>query len=168
MRFRLDGQEVSKPRLYDVCGLPNVYLLNGYNVIDRDGEEYVSIKDVSGLHRAISKHIVLTHKALTPEEAKFIRKTLDLTQSEISRKLGVNVQSVARWEKGQCEMPGTADKLLRAVFLAENISDENDRRTLQNLLTTCLDDLDAMDQDVPPQASFKLVDTWTEVHLKAA
>lgn len=80
IHFRLNGQKLSKPRLYDVCGVPNVYLLNGYNVIDRNGEEYVSIKDVSGLHRAISKHIVLTHKALTPEKAKFIRKTLDLTQ----------------------------------------------------------------------------------------
>jgi len=72
MHFRLDGEDLGEPRLYDVSGLPNVFLLNGYDVIHRDGEEYVAVTDVAGLHRAISKHMVLTHKVLSPAEFRFI------------------------------------------------------------------------------------------------
>ena len=163
IHLRLDGQDLDKPRLYDVCGLPNVYLLNGYAVIQRDGDEFVAVKDVEGLHRAISKHIVLTHKVLAPSEARFIRKTLILTQSEMAAKLGVNVQSIARWEKGQSEMPGTADKLLRAVFMAKNLSGDEDLHILRKLLTTVMDDLDEMDETVPSRASFRFEQNWTEV-----
>jgi putative zinc finger/helix-turn-helix YgiT family protein len=168
LEFRLDGHGLTKPRLYDVCGLPGVYLLNGYEVIRRGGEEYVAVTDVSGLHRAISKHVVLTHKVLTPKEVRFIRKTLDFTQSEMAAKLGVTVQSVARWEKGQCEMPGAADKLLRAVYLAQHLSEDEDLKTLQRLLTTVLDDLDKIDEGASAQASFRLEETWTEVRVRKA
>jgi len=93
---------------------------------------------------------------------------MDLTQAELGAKLGVNVQSVARWEKGLCEMPGTAEKLLRAVFLADNLSEKDDINTLKRLLTTVLDELDLLDEPPPAQANFKLEDTWTEVRPKQA
>jgi DNA-binding transcriptional regulator YiaG len=166
MRFRLDGEKPKKPRIYEVCGLPGVHLLNGYNVIRHEGEEHVSVTDVDGLHRAIARHIAFTRKVLTPAEVRFIRKTLDLTQSGLAAKLGVNVQSVARWEKGQCEMPGTADKLLRVVFLAQNMR-EDDMHAMLGLIKA-LDELDQLDEARPAQGTFKLEDTWTEASLVEA
>jgi DNA-binding transcriptional regulator YiaG len=161
--FCLAGEKIDgKPFAYTACGLDNIFLLNGFRTIYRDGEEYASVTDVEGLHRAIGRHLVLHRKALAPKEIRFLRKTMDLTQSEMAAKLGNDTQSVARWEKGAFGMPGTADKLLRATFLAENVTEPNDLEVLKNLLVSVMDELDMIDELEPAQASFKLDDRWSE------
>jgi len=151
-----------EPYAYTVCGLDSIFLLNGYHVSYHDGEEYVSVTDVDGLHRAIGRHLVLHRKGLSPKEVRFLRKTMDLTQAQLAAKLGNDPQSVARWEKGACDMPGTAEKLLRATFLAENIADDGDLAILQKLLVSVMDELDLVDEVEPPQAKFKLKERWDE------
>ena len=109
-----EGRSVA-PFHYTRCGLPNVYLLNGF---DRDeDEDFVSVRDVAGLHHAVGLHLVFNRKALSPAEIRFLRRTMDLTQSELGRKIGQSDQAIARWEKGRTEMPGPADRLLRVMFL---------------------------------------------------
>jgi len=78
-------------------------LLNGFTLEEIDGEEYLTIKDVDGLHVAIGRHIVSERKVLTPEEIRFLRKTMDVTQSGLAKILGKDSQAVARWEKGIIE-----------------------------------------------------------------
>jgi DNA-binding transcriptional regulator YiaG len=157
------GEEVRRePYAYTVCGLDSIFLLNGYQVSYHDGEEFVSVIDVEGLHRAIGRHLVLHRKGLSPKEVRFLRKTMDLTQAELAAKLGNDAQSVARWEKGTCEMPGTAEKLLRATFLAENMADDGDLALLRKLLVSVMDELDSVDEIKPPQAQFKLGERWNE------
>ncbi len=161
--FCWSGEEVQRePYAYTVCGLDNIFLLNGYQVSHHDGEESVSVIDVDGLHRAIGRHLVLHRKGLSPKEVRFLRKTMDLTQAELAAKLGNDAQSVARWEKGTCEMPGTAEKLLRATFLAENIVDDSDLAILRRLLVSVMDELDSVDEIKPPQAQFRLDERWAE------
>jgi DNA-binding transcriptional regulator YiaG len=161
--FQWSGEKRKrKPYAYTVCGLDNIYLLNGYNIIHHAGEECVSVIDVEGLHRAIGRHLVLHRKGLAPKEIRFLRKTMELTQAELAAKLGNDAQSVARWEKGICEMPGTAEKLLRATFLAENILDDNDLVTLKQLLVSVMDELDSVDEINPRQVQFVLDDRWNE------
>jgi DNA-binding transcriptional regulator YiaG len=166
--FRRMGEKVRrKPYAYTVCGLDNIYLLNGYKVSIHGGEEFVSVTDVEGLHQAIGRHLVLQRKGLSPKEIRFLRKTMDLTQAELAAKLGNDSQSVARWEKGICEMPGTAEKLLRATFLAENIidaeniMDDKDLVTLRRLLVSVMDELDMLD-DKPHPAQFELNGRWDQ------
>lgn len=65
-------------------------------------------------------------------------------------------------EKGTCEMPGTAEKLLRAIFLAENIVDDSDLVLLRRLLVSAMDQLDIVDEIKPLQAQFRLGDRWDE------
>ncbi len=161
--FCWSGEEVQRePYPYTVCGLDNIFLLNGYQVGYHDGEESVSVIDVDGLHRAIGRHLVLHRKGLSPKEVRFLRKTMDLTQAELAAKLGNDAQSVARWEKGICEMPGTAEKLLRATFLAENIVDDSDLAILRKLLVSVMDELDSVDEIKPAQAQFRLNDRWDQ------
>lgn len=167
--FCWSGEEIEpKTYAYTICGLDNIYLLNGYRISRHEGEEFVSVVDVDGLHRAIGRHLVMHRKGLNPKEVRFLRKAMDLTQAELAAKLGNDAQSVARWEKGTCEMPGTAEKLLRATFLAENIADESDLRVLRNLLVSVMDELDLIDEVESPQAQFKLEERWSEVDRKAA
>lgn len=107
-----------EPYRYTLCGLPNVFLLNGFDAeFDECGDRFVAVKDVAGLHHAIALHLASNRKALSPQEVKFLRRTMDLTQSELARKLGQSDQSVARWEKGKTEIPGPADRLLRLMLL---------------------------------------------------
>jgi DNA-binding transcriptional regulator YiaG len=161
-----DGQR--KPYAYTVCGLDNIFLLNGYKISIHDGEESVSVVDVDGLHRAIGRHLVMHRKGLSPKEVRFLRKTMDLTQAELAAKLGNDAQSVARWEKGTCEMPGTAEKLLRVTFFAENISNDGDLETLRKLVVSVMDELDLIDEVKPAQAQFRLGERWDEASLLAA
>jgi len=163
MKFVLSGEEIkNEPYAYTVCGLDNIFLLNGYLVKWHDGEEHISVKDVDGLHLAIGRYLVMHRKGLSPKEIRFLRKTMELTQAELAGKLGNDAQSVARWEKGICEIPGTSEKLLRATFLAENVRDEADLHVLQELLVSAMNELDALDEVRPAQAQFELEAHWAE------
>jgi len=160
-RFCLNGQEVLEPMLYRGCGLDGIYLLNGYSIEEHDGEEHVSISDVDGLHQAIGRHLIVHRKGLSPKEIKFLRNTMGITQAEMAARLGNNSQSVARWEKGECEIPGTSEKLLRAVFLASLLRQE-DLVALRELLQSKLGALDYRDQTHAPPAQFEFFDKWEE------
>lgn len=121
--FRLGEEVSSEPYAYRAAGLDGIYLANGYTVEEHDGEKHVRIYDMEGLHQAIGRHLVLHRKALAPKEVKFLRNTLNLTQTELASHLGNNSQSVARWEKGECEIPGASEKLLRLVYLLMTMTD---------------------------------------------
>jgi DNA-binding transcriptional regulator YiaG len=133
------------PYEYKECGLAGIYLHSGYETAEHAGEKFVSVIDTAGLHRCIGHHIIYTRKELSPEEIKFLRKTLDLTQSELGQWMGQSSQQVARWEKGQSAIPGPADRLLRAIFL-EEIQGPDERWDFVDLLRT-LEELD----DAPPR-----------------
>jgi len=107
------------PYEYRECGLAGIYLHNGYEAVVHEGETYVSVIDTLGLHRCIGEHVVYVRKELLPEEIRFLRKTMDLTQSHLGHLMGQSSQQIARWEKGQSAIPGPADRLLRGIFLAK-------------------------------------------------
>ena len=101
---------------YRECGLDNVYLVNGFTVDEEDGEEYVSIDDIHGLHRLIAKQIVDKTTAMTGAEYRFLRIEMNLSQKTIGELFGVDAQTVARWEKGKNEQPKMVDVLIRDVY----------------------------------------------------
>lgn len=162
--FCLSGENVSGERYrYGACGLDGIYLVNGYTKEVHDGEEHVTIADVDGLHKAIGRHLVVHRKALAPKEVRFLRNTLGLTQAELADRLGNTSQSVARWEKGECEVPGASEKLLRALFLIAVMTDE-EFAMLRQFFDSRLGELDKLDQLSAPAAQFELFGSWTERH----
>jgi DNA-binding transcriptional regulator YiaG len=106
-----------KPYHYRESGLDDVYLENGFKIEEVDGEEYVTIENMDGLHLAIGLYLATEPKALGPRHIRFLRGAMDLTQAALARKLGVDSQSIARWEKGQTSVPGPAELLIRMLFL---------------------------------------------------
>jgi DNA-binding transcriptional regulator YiaG len=160
--FFLSGEEMpGEPYRYRACGLDGIFLLNGFSIEQHDGDEHVAISDVDGLHKAIGRHLVVHRKALSPKEVRFIRNTLGLTQAELAERLGNTSQSVARWEKGECEMPGASEKLLRAIFLISVMSDEEFAK-LREFFESRLGELDELDEISSPPAQFELFGTWAE------
>ncbi|MES3008983.1 MAG: helix-turn-helix domain-containing protein [Pseudomonadota bacterium] len=103
---------------YAECGLSHVYLLNGYHEEESDYGLVTSISNITGLHDAIGKNIVSEKSAaLSGEEIRFLRKELDLSQKNLGLLLGVEDQTVARWEKGAVVIPRSADILLRGLYM---------------------------------------------------
>lgn len=100
---------------YQESGLPNVYLVNGYRDVETPHGRGIAIEDVHGLHGAIARELVYTKPALSGAEVRFIRKFLDLTQVRLADLLGVEEQSIRRWE-GLDELPRQADRSARLVF----------------------------------------------------
>jgi putative transcriptional regulator len=101
---------------YLESGLRNVYLTNGYREVDTPYGRGVSIHDVEALHMAIARALVETKPPfLTGPEVRFIRKFLELTQTQFAALLGVEDQSLRRWEN-PVRVPKQADHGIRLVF----------------------------------------------------
>ena len=104
---------------YTECGLENVYLINGVEITKtKDGSEEIFIHDIHGLHKAIGKTLVFKRGLLAGNEIKFIRTTLDLSQTNLGRLLGLDYQSILGWEKNKTPISKTADHFLRIIFFS--------------------------------------------------
>lgn len=116
--YKRDAAPCAEPILYKGAGIDGIYVCNGYDVEEVDGERFIWFDDVEGLHQAIALHLVHYRKALRPNEFRFIRNVMDKTQAEVAAMMRVDDQTVARWEKGKTGIPGSADTVLRSKFLA--------------------------------------------------
>ena len=122
-----------EPHHYRACGLPNVFLLNGFTVKETREGRAVSIADIDGLHRAIGTHLTKEKRALTGAQLRFLRLELGVSQKLLGMLLGKSGQTVARWEKGQSRIDGTADRIVRVLYAEQIGEDEKIRTMLQEL-----------------------------------
>lgn len=102
---------------YTECGLDSVHLKNGYRIEDGAHGKGVSIHDIDGLHETIARGIIAKESHLTPKEFRFLRHELDLSQSSLGRIMEKTDQTVAKWEKGEVNIPVLADKAIRDLYL---------------------------------------------------
>jgi DNA-binding transcriptional regulator YiaG len=102
---------------YTGCGLPGVWLRNGFTVKETAYGPAVAIGDVEGLHRAIGLYLTRDRPRLTSAEARFLRKELDLPQAQLASILGVGETTVRGWESGRARVPAPAERLLRVLYL---------------------------------------------------
>ena len=160
--YRIPGKETEQePLHYPYCGL-DIYLLNGFSRRVVDGEESVMIEDMDGLWKAIAIHLVAKKKMLTPAELKFLRQQLDMTQKELGQYLRVTDQTVARWEKGETELPGPADVAIRTAGLASPAA-QPEGRELSDHLLEIMNSLTEMDDTADDKLTFrKRKDVWTD------
>lgn len=118
--WHLKGEVLKQPLPYPDCGLDDVYLLNGYEIVETTHGKGLTVKDTDGLRAAIARSLATRKKVLSGKEVRFLRKEMDLTQSELGRLVGLDAQSVARWEKEQvCAKKRPAELLLRVIYLAK-------------------------------------------------
>lgn len=120
---------------YTDGGLKNVWLENGYTVKRTPYGEGLVIHDVDGLTRAIC--LALTEKAgvLTGTEFRYVRVGgMLLSQPALGKVMGIDGQSVARWEKTG-RVPKWADKLLRLLYVAHAAGNEPICRAVERIRT---------------------------------
>lgn len=102
---------------YTECGLPSVYLRNGFDRFDTGPNERVAINDQKGLHRTIGLHITTRKPNVTGAEVRFLRKEMDMSQKHLGRILGVGENSIRGWENHRTKISGPAERLLRILYI---------------------------------------------------
>src|SRR5574343_1814532 len=109
-----------KPELYHytLCGLDNVWLENGYEILETPYGEAVQVHDTEGLDRAIALSLIDCPSRLSGKEIRFLRQMMGMSQRDFAALIGTTDQTLARWEKEQHETPETADKLIRVDYRA--------------------------------------------------
>jgi putative transcriptional regulator len=139
---------MSRKRLhYTMCGLDNVFLVNGFKLRSSPYGAGFSVENIDGLHAAIGKRLIQERKTLSGKEVRFLRHEMDLSQNRLATLLGVDEQTVARWEKGQVNISGPADKMIRLLY-SEFVGDKAD-------VSRLLDHLAELDETETRKALFK-------------
>lgn len=164
---RSDEALCEKPLHYTDCGLDNIYLRNGFSFEEEDGDRYLTITDIDGLHRAIGMHIVLARKAPSGKELKYLRHELSMSQSDLARVLSVSDQSVARWEKGQCEANGAAVFAIRMIYLL-SLMDPTERDAMMASILERLEKLSESDETTDEIVFSYDSRKWHDPSLRAA
>lgn len=112
---------MNEPYRYDECGLDNVYLANGFELVETPRGKELRIHDVDGLHQAIGNWLVTEKKNLSGKEIRFLRHELLMSQRALASLLGVDEQTVARWEKsgatGKNKPNASAERTIRLLYL---------------------------------------------------
>ncbi len=72
---------------------------------------------INDVERVLALAITQNPFLVSPQEAKFLRKHLGLTQDKLAERLGVVRETVARWETGEAISPPN-DFILRTVVIA--------------------------------------------------
>ncbi|MDH5731055.1 MAG: transcriptional regulator [Gammaproteobacteria bacterium] len=115
---------------YTECGLINIYLKNGVEIIETPYGSASHIENIEELHKVIGADIVCNKPTLNPSEFRFLRKELNMTQKTIGDIVGKEAQTVAKWEKGDVPVPKSVCVIIRKLYL-EYIGDN---KPLQELV----------------------------------
>ena len=84
---------------YDMSGLDNVWLVNGFTTQETPYGNTVHIDDLRGLDLAIAKELIFKTPNLSGKAVRFLRQLSGLSQPDLANMLGKDPQTVARWEK---------------------------------------------------------------------
>ncbi len=100
---------------YTECGLDNVVIVGANFLTADDGEEVIVIPAAGKLHKAIAEGILKRDSAMSGKELRFLRTEMGMTQAQLAQYLHRDVQTVARWEKGEVSLDGNAETLVRLL-----------------------------------------------------
>jgi DNA-binding transcriptional regulator YiaG len=137
--FKIQGvPESREPHHYKACGLDDVYLYNGFTVEETDYGRGVTVHNSEALHRAIATYLISDHKPLSAREFRFLRKQMEFTQEQVARRLQVDVQTIARYEKDRAAIPGAVDAVMRILYAVHLVPE--DKRL--DVMTDVMNDLE--------------------------
>jgi putative zinc finger/helix-turn-helix YgiT family protein len=87
------------------------------------GKEEIAVPRIGQLHRVLADLFVTQSRMLAPVEIRFLRKHVGLSTAVFADMMGVTRETVSRWETGATTMGATADRLLRAIVLTQEPSE---------------------------------------------
>lgn len=115
---------------YTECGLNNVYLHGGFETIETEFGPATSVLDTDELHEMIGMHLVNHVEALSPDEVRFLRKEMLLSQEALADYIGVGESSVRNWESNRQAITKPATRVLKSLYLEYINRDSGIRKML--------------------------------------
>ena len=103
---------------YTACGLPNVWLENGYTKKETKYGIAVSVNDIDGLHKLLASKLIEKSELLAGYEFRFLRVQLGLTQEGLGKFLDVSENAVSLWERKD-SVPSVYDHMVRLMVMAK-------------------------------------------------
>jgi DNA-binding XRE family transcriptional regulator len=105
---------------FNAAPLDKVWLRNGFSGAVVSGRAGVRYENVFALFAALLRAVVLKPRLLRGCEIAYLRRKLDLSQSQLGDALGVKEQTVSLWERDSHPIVKSADTVLRRLcFEAE-------------------------------------------------
>jgi transcriptional regulator with XRE-family HTH domain len=130
---------------YDECGLENV-IIRGMEVrTDDSGEEVYSIPNIVGLHKVIAHCVITRAHGILPDELRFLRTEMGLTQAELAQIVKKDQQTIGRWERGEKPVDPNAEMVIR-IIAAEKLG-INPEMPMEAIAASCI-----------PSAKFKAIE----------
>lgn len=106
---------------YRECGLDNVWIEGGFEIIKAPGgEDAISITDLNGLHRCIADCLLEKPGLLSGAEFRFLRTELDLSQTSMAALCGRQERTVRDWETRDDAVEEPANTIIRFVYKQRN------------------------------------------------
>lgn len=105
--------------------LPGVVLRNvEHRTCPECGDVAIVIPSPAQLNQVLARELVRKNGPLTPDEFRFLRKVLGWSSRDTAKRLGVQPETISRWENGKRAIPPPADRALRlCVVKFEPIDD---------------------------------------------
>jgi len=100
---------------YEECGLDNVIIHGMEIIVDDAGDEVYSIANVMGLHHVIAHCIIISGHGVSPDELRFLRTEMGLTQGELAQRVKKDHQTIGRWERGETPIDENAELVIRMI-----------------------------------------------------
>lgn len=122
-------------------GLNNIYLEDGYTLSETSYGQGIAITEIENLYQAIAETLCLGAFALSPAAFKFLRKRIELTQDSLGAELGCSGQAVAKWEKGETDIPVASARLLRVLVMKKLFPSRTISESLTNISIAPMGDL---------------------------
>lgn len=107
--------------------------------------ETVEGKFINRVLLALTAAVASLPRRLTGEEARYLRKSLMLTQEELGQQIGANKVTISDWERGDAQISEHYDFILRGRCLAELAQKGLESVVIQTMPKA----LAAMHRDVP-------------------
>lgn len=102
---------------YTRCGLDNVVLVGLTLQTDHADQDVIHIPNVRKLHKLIAQLLAEKPTGLSPNELRFLRTELGLTQGQLAKVVHKDHQTVGRWERGETPLDPAAETLIRIIVL---------------------------------------------------
>ena len=101
---------------YPHFGIPNLYLLNGYKEIETSHGPALQIDDEEAMEHCVRLIVLRKPNRLHGRELRFLRRGLNLSQTEFGDLVERDAQTIARWEKSAEPVSQIVDTVVRLRF----------------------------------------------------
>ncbi len=81
------------------------------------GESFTEYPNLAGLEAQIAERVARRPGRLDGRSLRFLRRALDWSGQDMARHLGVQAETVSRWENGALTMAEPSERLLRLCVL---------------------------------------------------